>query len=88
MKPTLVVNPGDDGVFAGFAQVLVEHGAWSINELERRLRAVYPRAAVHARELAAEPTLIWYVYREGRWVATAHSAHDAGGIHLDARSAG
>ena len=70
MKPTLVVNPAYDGVFAAYAQVLVDHGAASSDELERRVRTVYPRAVVHARELAAEPVLIWYVYRDGHWVPT------------------
>jgi hypothetical protein len=69
MKPTLVVNPSDDEVFAKFAQLLIDHGAASTEELESRLRALYPRAAAHARELAAEAVKVWYVYREGHWVA-------------------
>jgi hypothetical protein len=67
MKPTLVVNPAGDDVFAAFAEVLV-HDAMSTAELERRLHAVYPRAAVHARELAGESIIVWYVYRDGHWV--------------------
>src|SRR4051812_7941446 len=67
MKPTLVVNPAGDRVFASFAAMLVEHGSATIQELERRLRSIYPNAAVHARELVGEPTVIWYVYRDGRW---------------------
>ena len=70
MRPTLVVNPADDGIFAAFSQNIVDHGALTIDELERGLRSVYPRAAVHERLLAAEPILIWYVYRDGRWVDT------------------
>jgi len=66
--PTLVANPANDRVFADFAQLLVDDGATSVRELERRLRVAYPNAVVHARELAAEPVLIWYVYREGHWV--------------------
>lgn len=54
MKPTLVVNPANDRVFAEFAQILVDHGVPSVGDFERRLQVVYPRAAVHPRELAAE----------------------------------
>lgn len=68
MKPTLIVNPAADQVFAAFAAVLVEHGASSIGDLERRLRTMYPKATVHLRELAGEAVVIWYVYRDGRWV--------------------
>jgi hypothetical protein len=68
MRPILVVNPADDDVFGDFAQVLVNDGATSTGELERRLRPMYSRAVVHARELSSEPFVIWYVYREGRWV--------------------
>lgn len=75
MPPTLIVNPTDDVVFADFAQALVEHGTASIDELERRLRDGYPRATVHARELVGESAVIWYVYREGRWIAS-HPARE------------
>ena len=68
MKPTLIVNPAADRVFAAFAAVLVEHGASSTGDLERRLRTIYPKATVHLRELAGEAVVIWYVYRDGRWV--------------------
>jgi hypothetical protein len=70
MHPILVVNPADDDVFGEFAHVLVNHGASSTGELERRLRPIYSNAVVHARELSSEPFVIWYVYRDGRWVST------------------
>lgn len=67
MRPILVVNPSDDEAFRGFAERLLAE--WmTIGEFEARLRARYPRAAVHARELTSEPRIIWYVYREGHWV--------------------
>jgi len=78
MKPILVVNPADDAVFSAFAQVLLDHGAASVRELERRLQAVYPTSAVHARELSAEPFVIWYVYRHGHWVASRPGAGSSG----------
>jgi hypothetical protein len=70
MRPTLIVNPTDDPVFAAFAQTLVDHGASSTAELERRLRDEYPRSTVHARELVGESAVIWYVYRDGRWIVS------------------
>lgn len=82
-RPTLVVNPAADGVFVEFAETVVEHGVASPAELERRLRVVYPQAAVHRRELVAEPWDVWYVYRDGHWVRSAERArsgtrqHDA-----------
>jgi hypothetical protein len=74
MRPTLVVNPHDDEVFVAYAELLLDHGVVSAAELERRLRTVYPRTAVHERELSGEPVPVWYVYRDGRW---ARSQSDA-----------
>lgn len=88
MKPTLVVNPATDDVFAQYAQILVDHGAGSSADLERRLRAVYPMAAVHTRELAAETFLIWYVYRDGRWVGARSVLESTGAQDHDGRSTG
>jgi hypothetical protein len=88
MKPTLIANPAEDGIFAVFAQVLVDHGATSIEELERRLRGIYPDATVHARELAGEPVLIWYVYRDGHWIHSRSAADNVRGKDQDAHSAG
>jgi hypothetical protein len=88
MKPILVVNPATDEVFAEFAQILVDHGAASIADLERRLRAVYPLAAVHTRELAAESFIIWYVSRDGRWGATRPVVDSTGGQVRDGRPTG
>ena len=73
MKPTLVVNPASDSVFAIYAAMLADHGASTIADLQMRLRTVYPDAAVHARELVGERFVIWYVYRDGHWT----DSHDA-----------
>ena len=67
MKPTLIINPVTDHDFVTAAERHVEAGARSPGELESRLRVVYPRAVVHARELSGEPVTVWYVYRDGRW---------------------
>lgn len=84
MPPTLIVNPTDDVVFADFAQTLVDHGATSTDELERRLRAEYSRSTVHARELVGETAVIWYVYREGRWIVSHPAGEELEATERDA----
>ncbi len=84
-RPTLVTNPADDRVFSEFAETVVEHGVPSAEELEERLRAVYPAATVHRRELAGEPWLVWYVYRDGHWVRSEREA-STGARDTDAES--
>jgi hypothetical protein len=79
MEPILVVNPASDDVFADFARVSLDDGAARVADLERRLRSVYPNAVVHARELAAEPFQIWYVYREGYWLDDRATGTSRGG---------
>jgi hypothetical protein len=66
-RPTLVVNPPDDGRFASFAMDLLGHVA-TAEDFQARLRSEYPHATVHRRELAGEARVVWYVYREGRWI--------------------
>jgi hypothetical protein len=46
----------------------MESGAMEAGELERRLRTSYPSAVVRPRDLANEPFVVWYVYRDGHWV--------------------
>ena len=67
MRPTLVINPMTDRAFVALAEELVEGGVATTEALESALRVRYPRAAVHARDLAGEPITIWYVYRDGHW---------------------
>jgi hypothetical protein len=72
MRPTLVVNPTADDLFATRARALVEEGADSVAGLQAALReAGYPRTVVRARELSSEPAQVWYVYREGAWVPSS-----------------
>lgn len=78
-RPTLIVNPLDDVVFAQFAQLLVDHGVMSAADFELRLRTEYPQATVHARELASETWVVWYVYRDGHWVPTNRVAESGAG---------
>jgi hypothetical protein len=74
-KPSLVVNPPDDPVFRADAERVLDEGVESPVEFADRLRPQYPRIAVHPREIVAEPIVIWYVYRDGRWV-NVRSGHD------------
>jgi len=69
-QPFLVVNPATDRAFREFA----EQAARSLEragpaDLERTLRARYPRAVARARDLHGEALRVWYVYREGHWVS-------------------
>lgn len=67
VKPTIVRNPPSDAEFGAAIQQIVDDGVVDPAVAELRLRERYPRAIVRPRELAAEPLLVWYVYREGRW---------------------
>ena len=87
MRPILVVNPADDRIFSAYADVLVEHGAGTTGELQRRLRPIYTQAVVRARELSSEPFVIWYVYRDGRWINSSPPPRAPEGRPDDVRSA-
>ncbi|MBA2700145.1 MAG: hypothetical protein H0U58_00400 [Chloroflexi bacterium] len=77
MRPVLVINPRRDAEFVAFAEASVAE-QMTPEDLERRLRASYPRALVRARGLSAERMTVWYVYRDGQWVA-GHPAGENGG---------
>jgi hypothetical protein len=62
-------NPSADEDFASFATWLMDQGAVAPDTLEARLRERYPSAVVRPRELAWESQVVWYVYREGRWIS-------------------
>jgi hypothetical protein len=76
MRPTLVTNPADDEAFATVAGRFVDDGVDGIDEFERRLRTEYPNAAVHERLLSGETVVVWYVYRDGRWVGSRRGGGD------------
>ena len=65
------LNPDDDEGFAADVERLLASGLRDATELERRLRAAYPEVLVRPRDLAHEPYVLWYVYRDGRWVPSA-----------------
>ena len=62
------MNPPDDRPFVACAELLLGRGPASAEDYQGYLRAAYPHAIVHIRELASEPRVVWYVYRDGRWV--------------------
>jgi hypothetical protein len=66
--PALHLNPSDDPSFAAVVARLFNGGLRDARELERRLRETYPGALVRPRDLAHEPFVVWYVYRDGRWI--------------------
>ena len=70
MKVHLITNPIDDTAFRADAERLLAQGAHSPAELERNLREQYSIATVF-RGIEEAGTERWYVYREGRWVASS-----------------
>jgi hypothetical protein len=72
--PALHLNPSDDEAFASdVAQVLATRPR-NAAEFQARLRARYPEALVRPRDLAHEPFVLWYVYRDGHWVPPADTS--------------
>jgi hypothetical protein len=68
--PALFLNPADDPAFVDEVERRMDGGAMDAGELERRLRESYPGAVVRPRDLSNEPFVVWYVYRDGHWVAS------------------
>lgn len=66
--PALFLNPTDDAEFAAEVERAMREGIVEAADLQKRLRAAYPRALVRPRGLANEPFVVWYVYRDGHWV--------------------
>jgi hypothetical protein len=63
-----VINPRRDPEFSA----MVERDgpkAPSPSVLQAALRSRYPRAVVRPRQLEGERAEVWYVYREGTWIA-------------------
>ena len=67
-RPMLMLNPRDDEAFGEFVAQLVEGGIATIGALQAALRERYPEAVVHLREISSERVVVWYVYRDGRWI--------------------
>ena len=67
-SPALHLNPSDDDAFVAVVDRLLAGGLRDAGEFQRRLRDSYPGALVRPRDLAFEPFVVWYVYRDGRWI--------------------
>jgi ABC-type uncharacterized transport system YnjBCD ATPase subunit len=68
LRPILLVNPRNDAAFAALAREALDGiSRDDPATLESRLRERYPNATVHVRALANEPTVVWYLYRDGHW---------------------
>ena len=67
MRPVLILNPRTDKEFVTRVGAAVDAGCPTPEALQSRLRASFPRIAVHRRELSSERFPVWYVYRDGRW---------------------
>jgi hypothetical protein len=70
------LNPRSDRSFVGLVESVMQEGVRSRQELEARLRAVYPAAVVRERGLSGDVSPIWYVYRDGRWTPDAEDAEE------------
>jgi hypothetical protein len=64
----LIINPITDEDFAAYVHECARDAA-DPPALQLALRARYPRAVARLRELAGESQAVWYIYRDGRWVA-------------------
>jgi len=73
-RPVLMINPRDDAEFVSYVERQVAAGADSISALQDGIRERYPDAVVRKRELSGEWAVVWYVYREGRWVRPVGAA--------------
>ena len=63
----VVTIPSTDLLFARLvAQVVGTLGSGSPRRLALHLRALFPRLAVHRRDLSGESVETWYVFRDGR----------------------
>lgn len=63
----VVTIPSTDLLFARLvAQVVGTLGSGSPRRLALHLRALFPRLAVHRRDLVGESVETWYVFRDGR----------------------
>jgi hypothetical protein len=69
-RPVLIVNPATDRHFAAESERQLDAGAYDLEAFEVRLRRRYPQAVVHPRELSGESMIVWYVYRDGRWMGS------------------
>ena len=68
-RPTIIRNPANDREFEDEIEQVLGAGLTDPVAAQDRLRARYPNAVVRPRDLEDETAPVWYVYREGRWIA-------------------
>ena len=65
--PQVVTIPSSDAAFRQHVELVrAERGLRGPDQLQRRLRRLFPRVIVRERALSGEPPS-WYVYRDGGW---------------------
>jgi hypothetical protein len=69
MAPLLIINPPSDAAFVSACQAAVAGADSDPAHLQDALRLRYPDVVVRPRELSGETIMVWYVYRDGRWVS-------------------
>ena len=73
-RPVLMLNPRNDEAFGDLVVELVTGGIETTIALQAALRERHPEAVVHLREISSERVVVWYVYRDGRWIAPGGAA--------------
>lgn len=68
MPATLFINPRRDAEFVDLVTSEAASAA-SPEDLRVRLSRRYPNVVVRLRSLEGERAEVWYVYRDGHWVA-------------------
>jgi hypothetical protein len=66
--PLMILNPREDQSFVAFVEQLEAVGYPTPQAMQAALRERYPHGVVRRRELSAEATYVWYIYRDGHWV--------------------
>jgi hypothetical protein len=68
-RPTIIRNPANDSAFHEAIEEVLASGLDDPVAAQERLRGRYPQVVVRPRDLEDEKVQVWYVYRDGRWVA-------------------
>jgi hypothetical protein len=68
-RPRIIANPSSDAGFREQVDRYLALGGRRPEDMQTALRSAYPNAVVRRRSLAGERIEIWYVYRDGHWVA-------------------
>lgn len=68
-RPTIIRNPANDRAFHEAIEAVLDSGLDDPAAVQERLRGRYPQVVVRPRDLEDEKVPVWYVYRDGRWVA-------------------